>query len=531
MNTISNLRTAENTGKGNRSSGVQSTSAEREELMEEFSKLLTQIGTTLESQNQDAIMSIDITLAAPPVKTENPVRHTKDTWKETKKDVGEVKDEVVEVEKEVRADKKEIKKDAPEEVRKEEKEEVEATRESVEAAGAVDKEVKADEAEAVEVEEDVQLDTASCVSPEKQVVAETSAAEITASGQAAAPLVKNAAVQVEEERAAASEAAAVSVDAEKAELGDSEVKPAMARAEADQTGEQRESEGDFRQFVQQASEDAEGKEPADAGLKTGKPSAEVVKAAPEVQAAEEAIRNVLADKLSPEKTAVNRPAAAHENAFIQPVNFQPRVAAPSPSASLAMSLVREVAGITNTGGSGNGTSSMAAFGNANKGNETGFQHTQRTEQLPRTAQTRAIERIEDALKEVAKSKDGKTISFRLDPPELGSVKIEVSCKDGTLHAKLASDSQQVTQLIRDKAFDLQGVLRKLGLPFERVVVSVGQEQPQQNLTGQSFSSDSQHAGENQSDGGSLSSRLADLFPGMSEEGVSRGGQADDGWIA
>lgn len=83
-----------------------------------------------------------------------------------------------------------------------------------------------------------------------------------------------------------------------------------------------------------------------------------------------------------------------------------------------------------------------------------------------------LERVEAALQKASESKDGTQISLRLDPPSLGSVKVDVSFKEGSLHARISAESVQVLQLLRDKAPELQVVLRKLGLDAEKVSVSV-----------------------------------------------------------
>ena len=92
--------------------------------------------------------------------------------------------------------------------------------------------------------------------------------------------------------------------------------------------------------------------------------------------------------------------------------------------------------------------------------------------LTRTQSLATLERVESALQKAAESKDGTQISLRLDPPNLGSVKVDVSFKEGSLHARISADSAQVLQLLRDKAPELQVVLRKLGLDVDKVSVSV-----------------------------------------------------------
>lgn len=123
----------------------------------------------------------------------------------------------------------------------------------------------------------------------------------------------------------------------------------------------------------------------------------------------------------------------------------------------------------------NSTQGPLALGGAGelKG-QSGFQEGGRAQvkSLPRAAVIRTMEKVEAALKEAAKSKDVNTISLRLDPVELGNVRVDVSIKDGALKAKLAPESQQVAHLLREKAHDLQYVLRKLGLDVDTVSVAV-----------------------------------------------------------
>lgn len=135
---------------------------------------------------------------------------------------------------------------------------------------------------------------------------------------------------------------------------------------------------------------------------------------------------------------------------------------------------QRVSGIVKVGASAlnNGElgSALAQKANAQK------DEAESSKALPRALQLRTMEKVESALKEVSKSKDGKTISVRLDPPSLGSVKVDISLRDGSLHARIVAESPQVNALLREKAHELQNLLRKTGLDLERVSVSVGYQQ-------------------------------------------------------
>jgi flagellar hook-length control protein FliK len=98
--------------------------------------------------------------------------------------------------------------------------------------------------------------------------------------------------------------------------------------------------------------------------------------------------------------------------------------------------------------------------------------------LNRATSQKMLERIETALKEAAKSRDGKTITLRLEPLQLGQVKCDVSLRDGLLQARITPQNPEVLHTLRDNAHELQGALRRLGLNVDRVTVQVlGEKDP------------------------------------------------------
>lgn len=98
--------------------------------------------------------------------------------------------------------------------------------------------------------------------------------------------------------------------------------------------------------------------------------------------------------------------------------------------------------------------------------------------LNRATSQRMMERIETALKEAAKSRDGKTITLRLEPLQLGQVKCDVSLRDGLLQARITPQNPEVLHTLRENAHELQGALRRLGLNVDRVTVQVlGEKDP------------------------------------------------------
>jgi flagellar hook-length control protein FliK len=74
---------------------------------------------------------------------------------------------------------------------------------------------------------------------------------------------------------------------------------------------------------------------------------------------------------------------------------------------------------------------------------------------------------------------------RLEPVDLGRVKVDVSLRDGNLHARIAPENQQVMQALREHSHELQGALRKLGLNVDTVSVAVTADTPYEEMnTGQ-----------------------------------------------
>lgn len=105
-----------------------------------------------------------------------------------------------------------------------------------------------------------------------------------------------------------------------------------------------------------------------------------------------------------------------------------------------------------------------------------------TSGFPKKAAMKTLEKVEQALKEAMKSSDGKTISLRLDPPSLGSLKVDVTLKEGSLYARIVADSREVASFLRDKGHEVQRMLRGLGLNVDRVNVFVGSDSGNQTYS-------------------------------------------------
>jgi flagellar hook-length control protein FliK len=115
-------------------------------------------------------------------------------------------------------------------------------------------------------------------------------------------------------------------------------------------------------------------------------------------------------------------------------------------------------------------------------------------QLP-AAGVKTMERVQKALADAVAAQDGKTISLRLDPPELGQVKVDLSFRGGNLSARIVAESAGVTAMLRERAHELQHTLRKLGIEANNVTVSVGLDNEQGGESKTNFNEERQREGQ------------------------------------
>lgn len=137
--------------------------------------------------------------------------------------------------------------------------------------------------------------------------------------------------------------------------------------------------------------------------------------------------------------------------------------------------------------------SVQAVGTAAEIKSAQGEQTSRGKPLTRPQVARMMERVESTLKEAARSRNGKTLSLHLEPVDLGKVKVDVSLREGTLHARITPENQQVVQALREHSHELQSALRRLGLEVDSVTVSVTAEEfagqmttDQEMMDGRSF---------------------------------------------
>jgi flagellar hook-length control protein FliK len=72
--------------------------------------------------------------------------------------------------------------------------------------------------------------------------------------------------------------------------------------------------------------------------------------------------------------------------------------------------------------------------------------------------------------------EGRTVfHLRLEPPELGSVRVQLSAHAGAISAKLVASTEAAGQILQSQLHELRQSLTKLGVSFTSLDVSYGQD--------------------------------------------------------
>jgi len=187
-------------------------------------------------------------------------------------------------------------------------------------------------------------------------------------------------------------------------------------------------------------------------------------------------------------------------------------------------------------GSSNNTATTTALPLQQQGEMHRSTEEKKMPRLPPSLHSRLLEHVKKMLHDVEQlTKNGSSLSFRLDPPQLGNVHVYMRVHGGTLHARISPDNSEVVNFLRDKGGEIHESLRKVGLSFEEIKVSFGG-------TDISQGGDNQFQGSSQQDtNGSLYnqmnflSNLSDAAPIMSavkaQHLSSTSNVVKDHWVA
>lgn len=86
-----------------------------------------------------------------------------------------------------------------------------------------------------------------------------------------------------------------------------------------------------------------------------------------------------------------------------------------------------------------------------------------------------LQEMKEMLKKAALSRDGNTISVRVEPQELGKMSVRIQHRDGEIHARIIPESAEVEQLLRDNAQEMTQALASAGVRADQVQLSIGRE--------------------------------------------------------
>jgi len=94
-------------------------------------------------------------------------------------------------------------------------------------------------------------------------------------------------------------------------------------------------------------------------------------------------------------------------------------------------------------------------------------------QLSEASQSAFIEKIQQLLEQAKQGRDGNTLVFRIDPPELGKMTVKVTQRGDELYARIIPESAEVEHTLRSRLGEIAGVLQSSGLKVSEVHVSIG----------------------------------------------------------
>ncbi len=101
-------------------------------------------------------------------------------------------------------------------------------------------------------------------------------------------------------------------------------------------------------------------------------------------------------------------------------------------------------------------------------------------QMSRFDTMQLISQIADAARANI-SEDVKTIEMILNPESLGKIYLNVTQKQGALHAQLVAQNEAIMQALEEQMAQLKESLNRAGIKVEAVEVSVGTHEFERNL--------------------------------------------------
>ena len=119
--------------------------------------------------------------------------------------------------------------------------------------------------------------------------------------------------------------------------------------------------------------------------------------------------------------------------------------------------------------------------NAGGAKTTGASTGASTPQLSESRQLELVNRVADAMRGAATS--GNRITVRLSPPELGTLQIELSLREGVMTAKLETQSAATQRVLMDNLPQLKESLTQNGTLVDRFVIEQSDDRGRQDASG------------------------------------------------
>lgn len=118
---------------------------------------------------------------------------------------------------------------------------------------------------------------------------------------------------------------------------------------------------------------------------------------------------------------------------------------------------------------------------------TSTSSTQSNAPVTPTVDAKQVEQlVERIVSSVRQSQSiGQQLKIRLSPPELGTLQIEVSLKNGEYTAKLEVQNNQVQKVINDNIAQLRDALAKSGVAMDRIEVNINTDSSEDHHSSQS----------------------------------------------
>ncbi|WP_339732178.1 flagellar hook-length control protein FliK [uncultured Gimesia sp.] len=137
-----------------------------------------------------------------------------------------------------------------------------------------------------------------------------------------------------------------------------------------------------------------------------------------------------------------------------------------------------------------------------------------------------VERVVESVRQSQST--GQQLKIRLSPPELGTLQIEVSLKNGEYTAKLEVQNSRTQKVINDSIAQLKEALIKTGVSLDRIDVHINTDSTEDQ---RSSHSDAQSESGNDFDSNQSSENTGDSEerqqePGYTEEGVRQEDSAE-----